>query len=115
MKEKKVLVVVIVRGAKVDIADLIATDAALRAVQTLEKQSDRNGLYGRPVRGAVQAPRLSHFFTVDVDAASERAVRNVSKPFRTASIAEICEPCLSTAATKPKENWNRNRFAASLC
>ena len=46
MKEKKVLVVTVVRGAKVDIAPLIAGDAALRAVQALEKRSHGKAWFG---------------------------------------------------------------------
>jgi hypothetical protein len=99
MKEIKVLVVAVVRGVKVDIGDMIVTDAASRAVQALEKRSDRNVPLGMPVQRAAQSPCLSHFFTGDVGAASERAVRNVSKWLRTAPVAEIEQPCLSTVVT----------------
>ena len=39
MKEKEVLVVIVVRGAKVDIEDMIVGDAGLRCVPGLEKLS----------------------------------------------------------------------------
>jgi hypothetical protein len=115
MKEIKVLVVTVVRGVNVDIVDMIAAGAALRWVQALEKPSGGNVRSGRLARQVWSGPWLSHFFTRDVDRQSQRAVRNVGKRFYTAPMAEIEQPCLSTAMRQPKENGNMIHYAASLC
>jgi hypothetical protein len=94
---------------------MIVTDAASRAVQALEKRSDGNAPLGMPVQRVVHGPCLSHFFTIDVDFGSERGVRDVSKWLRTAPLAEIEQPCLSTAVTQPKENRDVVHYPAALC
>lgn len=105
MKENKLPVVAVVRGAKVDIGDMIATGAALKVVRALEKWSRRNVEIGMPVQKLFYRPCLSHFFTIAVDAASERVVRNVCNGLATAPAAKIKCPCLSTVFEPAKENW----------
>jgi hypothetical protein len=84
-------------------------------VQALEKTSGGNAQAGKLAHQTWSGPWLSHFFTHDVDRRSKRAIRNVGKRFRTAPMAEIEQPCLSTTATQPKENWNMIHYAVSLC
>jgi len=63
MKEKKVLVVTVVRGAKVDIADVIGCNAGLSCVPGLEKLSGEKAWFVLPVVKGDLCGCLSNFCT----------------------------------------------------
>ena len=84
MKERRLTVVTVVQGGKVDIGDEIATDATWRLVRALENVSCGNVSLGMPVHSLCQRHGLSNFFTVDEQSFAGRAGCNVSKPSATA-------------------------------
>jgi hypothetical protein len=104
MKERRLTVVTVVRGGKVDIGDEIAAGAIWKPVPALENVSRGNVSLGTPVHTFRKRHRLSNFFTVDEESSAGRAGTNVSKPSATASTAAIELCCLSTAVNVTKEN-----------
>ena len=110
MKERRLIVVTVVQGGKVDIGYEIVTGAAWRVVHALENLSGGNVQLGMRVRCVAEGHCLSNFFTVDEQSFAGRAGCNVSKPSATASIEamELC--CLSTAVNVTKENWDRRHL-----
>jgi len=84
MKERRLIVVTVVQGGKVDIGDEIATGATWRLVRALENVSRGNVSLGMPVHTLGKRHGLSNFFTVDEESFAGRAGSNVSKPSATA-------------------------------
>jgi hypothetical protein len=80
MKERRLIVVTVVQGGKVDIGDEIATGATWRLVRALENVSRRNVSLGMPVHTLGKRHGLSNFFTGDEAGFAGRAGSNVSKP-----------------------------------
>jgi len=113
MKEREILVVIVVGGGKVDIGDEIAAGASLRVVRALENLSRENEEVGTPVHPVSAGHSLSNFFTTDEERIAGRAVLNVSKLSATAWTGVIEWCCLSTAIAEAKENWNEASLPAS--
>ena len=84
MKERRLIVVIVVQGGKVDIGDEIATGATWRMVRALENVSHGIVSLGTPVHTLGKRHGLSNFFTVDEESFAGRASRNVSKLSATA-------------------------------
>jgi hypothetical protein len=104
IKVREVLVVIVVRGGKVDIGYMMLADAVGGSVRSLENLYSRNVKFGMSVQASSERHCLSNFFTDGVDGFSERAVRNVSNRFGTASIEEIEPSRLSTVEADVTEN-----------